>query len=150
VTELREAARAVAEGIRTLRRLTLGPDDQLEGPADVRDVIGSLSLAMSRMPQLLEQLATFLEIEHVKGTVADDQGAGAGEYVRAVSDALHRAGLDAEAMAAGLDAAREACQRVQASDRGMRRDASRREGPREATTGEDIQDGKTVGRPARP
>src|ERR1700738_151882 len=105
---------------------------------------------MSRMPQLLEQLATFLEIEHVKGTVADDQGAGAGEYVRAVSDALHRAGLDAEAMAAGLDAARDACQRGQASDRGMRRDASRGEGPREATTGEDIQDGKTVGRPARP
>ena len=150
MTELREAARAVAEGIRTLHRLTLGPDDQLGGPADVRDVIGSLSLAMSRMPQLLGQIAAYLEIEQVKGTFGDGRPPGAGEHVRAASDALHRAGLDAEAMAAALDAAREACQRVQASGPGMRRDASRGEEPREATTGEDIQDGKTVGRPARP
>jgi hypothetical protein len=107
VTELREAARAVAEGILTLHRLTLGPDDQLEGPADVRDVIGNLSLAMSRMPQLLGQLAAYLEIEQVKGTFGDGRPAGAGEHVRAASDALHRAGLDAEAMAAALDAARE-------------------------------------------
>jgi hypothetical protein len=128
VTGLREAARAVAEGIRTLHRLTLGPDDQLEGPADVRDVIGSLSLAMSRMPQLLGQLAAYLEIEQVKGTVGDGRPAVAGEHVRAASDALHRAGLDAEAMAAALDAAHEACHRVQASGPGMRGDASRGRG----------------------
>jgi hypothetical protein len=114
VTALREAANAVAEGIRTLRRLTLGPDDQLEGPADVRDVLGGLSLAMSRMPQLLGQLAAFLEVERVKGTVTDGQGGDAGEYVRVVSDALHRAGLDAETMAAALDAADEACGHVTA------------------------------------
>jgi hypothetical protein len=115
MTGLREAASAVAEGIAALHLLTLGPDDQLEGPADMREVIGSLSLAMSGMPQLLGQLAAFLEIEQVKGTVTDDQGADAREYVRAVSDALHRAGLDAEAMAAALDAAREACERVTAA-----------------------------------
>ncbi len=128
MTGLSEAASAVAEGIRTLHQLTLGPDDQLDGPADVRDVIGSLSLAMFRMPQLLGQLAAFLEIEHVKGTLADDQGVGAGEHVRAVSDALHRAGLDAEAMAAALDAAHEACEHVQAIDPEMRKDASRGRG----------------------
>ena len=99
----------MAEGVRALIHLTLGPDDELEGPADVREVIGSLSLAMSRMPQLLEQLATYLEIEHVKGIVADEHGGDAGVHVRTVSEALHRAGLDAEAMAAALDAARAAC-----------------------------------------
>jgi hypothetical protein len=122
---LREAADTVAEGIAALHRLTLGPDDQLEGPADVQDVISSLSLALSRMPQLLGQLAVFLEIEQVKGAVSDHKGGDAGEHVRAVSDALHRAGLDAEAMAAALDAAHEACHRVQPLDPGRRRDASR-------------------------
>jgi hypothetical protein len=104
-----DVAGAVAEGIRTLHHLTLGPGDQLEGPNDVRDVIGALSLAVSRMPQLLGQLAVFLEIEQVKGTLAGQDSA---EHVRAVSDALHRAGLDAEAMAAALDGASDACERV--------------------------------------
>jgi hypothetical protein len=125
MTRLRETASAVTEGVAALSRLTLGPDDQLDGPADVRDVIGSLSLAVSRMPQLLGQLAVFLEIEQVKGAVAGDQEADAGGYVREVSDALHRAGVDAEAMTAALDTAREACERVQVSDPGMRKDAGR-------------------------
>ena len=118
MTGLRETASAVADGVAALQRLTLGPDDQLEGPADVRDVVGCLSLAMSRMPQLFGQLAAFLEIEYVQGTVADgDPGdpAGPGQQVRAVSEALHRAGLDAGAMAAALDAARAACDRVRPS-----------------------------------
>jgi len=88
-------AGAVAEGIRTLHHLTLGPGDQLEGPNDVRDVIGALSLAVSRMPQLLGQLAVFLEIEQVKGTLAGQDSA---EHV--------------QAMAAALDGARDACERV--------------------------------------
>ena len=125
MTSLRKTASAVAEGVAALSRMTLGPDDQLDGPADVRDVIGSLSLAVSRMPQILGQLAVFLEIEQVKGAVADDQGADARDYVREVSDALHRAGVDAEAMTAALDAAREACERVQVPDPGMRKEAWR-------------------------
>jgi hypothetical protein len=112
---LRETARLLAEGVMMLNYLTLGPGDQLECPDDVSDVLGSLSVAMSRIPQLLGQLAVFLEIEHVKGTVAHSQGADAGERVRAVSEALHRAGLDAETMAAALDAAREACAELAAS-----------------------------------
>jgi hypothetical protein len=109
MARLRETASAVAEDIAALHHLTLGPGDVLEGPADVRDVIASLSLAMSRMPQLFGQLADFLEIEHVKGTISGGREDDAGPCVRAVSDGLHRAGLDAEAMAAALDAAREAC-----------------------------------------
>jgi hypothetical protein len=129
VTGLREAADAVAEGIRTLQQLTLGPDDQLEGPVGVREVIGGLSLAVSRMPQLLGQLAAFLEIEHVRGALVGGEGVGAGEDVRAVSDALHRAGLDAEAMAAALDVAHDACDRVQAVGSELPKDALGAEGP---------------------
>jgi hypothetical protein len=125
MTRLSETASAVAEGLAALSRMTLGPDDQLDGPADVRDVIGGLSLAVSRIPQLLGQLAVFLEIEQVKGAVADNQGADARDYVREVSDALHRAGADAEAMTAALDAAREACEHVQVSGPGMQKEGWR-------------------------
>ncbi|MGA8455415.1 MAG: hypothetical protein WB800_08425 [Streptosporangiaceae bacterium] len=106
---LRRTAISVAEAVRALQDLTLGPGDELQNPADVADVIASLSLAMSLMPQLLGQLAAFLEVEHVKGAVSHGQGVGAASCVRAVSDALDRAGLDAETMAAALDAAHEAC-----------------------------------------
>jgi len=116
MTRLQQAARAVAEGISALNQLTLGPDDQLESPADVSDVVASLSLAMSLMPRLLGQLAAFLEVEHVKEVFAGGQKAGTGARVRAVSDALHRAGLDAEAMAAALDTARGECAQLQASE----------------------------------
>ncbi len=116
--KLRTTASAVAEAIAALHHLTLGPDDELADPDDVRDVMASLSLAMSRMPQLLGQLAAFLEIEHVKGTVAHGQGSDAGECVRMVSEGLHRAGLDAEAMAAALDAAHEACAELTAAKPG--------------------------------
>ena len=116
MTRLQQAARAVAEGITALNQLTLGPRDELESPSDVTDVVAGLSLAMSLMPQLLGQLATFLEVEHVKEVLAGGQKAGIGERVRAVSDALHRAGLDAEAMAAALDTAHAACAHLQASD----------------------------------
>ena len=112
MAELRKTAISVAEAVGALQQLTLGPADELENPADVANVIASLSLAMSLMPQLLGQLAAFLEIEHVKGAVAQGEGTGAAESVRAVSDALHQAGLDAEAMAAALDSARGACQEL--------------------------------------
>jgi hypothetical protein len=106
------AADGVADGVGALCRLTLGPEDRLRGPADVSGVAAGLGRAMSLLPQLFGQLAAFLEVEHVKGAIAP--GAGAGEAVRDVSDALHRAGLDAEAMAAALDAVCHACGQLQA------------------------------------
>ena len=111
-TTLRQTASKVTDDVGALCRLTLGPQDQLRGPADVSNVVASLSLAASLLPQLFGQLAVFLEVEYVKGTIAP--GPGAGQQVRAVSDALHRAGLDAEAMAAALAAAREASTHLQA------------------------------------
>jgi hypothetical protein len=110
---LSRTAASVPEAVRALQHLTLGPADELASPADVAEVIAGLSLAISLMPQLFGQLAAFLEVENVKGTVSHGRGAGAAGRVRAVSEALHRAGLDAEAMAAALDAAHEACAELQ-------------------------------------
>jgi hypothetical protein len=112
---LSRTATSVPEAVRALQHLTLGPADELRSPADVADVIAGLSLAISLMPQLFGQLAAFLEVENVKGAVSHGRGTGAAGYVRAVSDALHRAGLDAEAMAAALDAAHEACAELRAA-----------------------------------
>ena len=106
---LRATAVAVAEGIGALHRLTLGPGDELGGPDDVADVLASLVLAVSRMPRLFGQLAAFLEVEHVQGAIGPGGPADVGEVrVRAVSEALYRASLDAETMAAALDAAQRA------------------------------------------
>jgi hypothetical protein len=115
MARLRATAAAVADGVAALQGLTLGPGDELESPADVRDVLASLSQAMAQMPQLLGQLAVFVEIEHVKGGISDRPDAAAAGHVRAVSEALHRAGLDAESMAAALGAATEACASLRAS-----------------------------------
>ena len=112
MTTLRQAAGAMADGAGALCRLTLGPQDRLRGPADVSDVVAGLSAAASLLPQLFGQRAAFLEVEYVKGAIA--AGPAAGPKVRAISDALHRAGLDAEAMAAALATAREEITHLQA------------------------------------
>jgi hypothetical protein len=114
MARLRATAAAVADGVAALQDLTLGPADELESPADVRDVLASLSQAMAQLPQRLGQLAVFVEIEHVKGAISGGPDAGAAGHVRAVSDVLHRAGRDAETMAAALAAAKEACASLRA------------------------------------
>lgn len=114
-TRLQEATRQVAEGVQLLTRLTCGPADELEHPADVRNVVAGLWTGVSQMPPLLGQLAAFLEVENVRGTVARQDGADASAAVHAVSDALHRAGLDAEAMAAALETARTSCEQLTAA-----------------------------------
>ena len=111
-TTLRRAASAVADGVGSLCGLTLGPQDRLRGPADVAEVVAGVSVAVSLLPQLFGQLAAFLEVEYVRGAIAG--GPAAGQRVRAISDALHRAGLDAEAMAAALAAAGEEVTHLQA------------------------------------
>jgi len=116
MTGLREAAGQVTEGIAALSRLSRGPGDELRDPADVRHVIGALAVALSGSPEVLTQLAAFLEVENVRGGVVGTDGSDAGATVRAVSDALHRASLDAEAMAAALHSALACCQQLTAHD----------------------------------
>jgi hypothetical protein len=112
MTDIRETTRQIGDAIRTLLGLTCGPADELRHPADVRDIASGLRQAISRMPELFGQLAAFLEVENVRGTIASQGGTGVTAAVREVSEALHRAGLDAEAMTAALEAAVASCERV--------------------------------------
>lgn len=52
-------AQEAAEAIRTLNHLTRGGD--LRYPADVYTMLGALSVLVERLPQTLQQLASFLE-----------------------------------------------------------------------------------------
>ena len=118
MTALQDATRLVAAGVHMLTSLTCGPGDELRDPADVRAVIGALAVALSGTPEVLTQLAVFLEVENVRGGLVGTGGGDAGAEVRGVSEALHRASLDAEAMAAALEAALACCQQVTVHARG--------------------------------
>lgn len=64
-------ARSAAEAIRGLNHATLGGDG-LEQPADAYAVLGELSLAASRLPQLLEQVGRWLAASLAGGRLGCD------------------------------------------------------------------------------
>jgi len=66
-------ARAAAEAIRSLNHATLGGDG-LGQPADAYAVLGELSLAASRLPQLLGQVGTWLAAALAGGRLGCDDG----------------------------------------------------------------------------
>jgi len=68
-------ARTAAEAIRSLNHTTLGGDG-LEQPADACAVLGELSLAASRLPQLLEQIGRWLATALAAGRLSCDDGTG--------------------------------------------------------------------------
>jgi len=50
----------------------------------------------------------WVRAEHAAGRLAHDSGGDAGEYAKAVADALQRASTDAETLGAAFESAREA------------------------------------------
>lgn len=66
-------ARSAAEAIRSLNHATLGGDG-LEQPADAYAVLGELSLAASRLPQLLGQVGRWLATALASGRLGCDDG----------------------------------------------------------------------------
>jgi hypothetical protein len=66
-------ARTAAEAIRSLNHATLGADG-LGQPADACEVLGELSLAASRLPQLLGQVGTWLAAALAGGRLGCDDG----------------------------------------------------------------------------
>lgn len=66
-------ARTAAEAIRSLNHATLGGDG-LGQPADAYAVLGELSLAASRLPQLLGQVGRWLAAALAAGRLACDDG----------------------------------------------------------------------------
>jgi len=66
-------ARTAAEAVRSLNHATLGGDG-LEQPSDAYEVLGELSLAASRIPQLLGQVGRWLAAALAAAQLGCDDG----------------------------------------------------------------------------
>jgi hypothetical protein len=113
VTELastmtpREIASQAAHAIAVLNELTHG-GGELSNPGDVRAIVRSLELIGQGLPQLCEQLARFLVIQHEDGQLTNADGLDADDSVTEVIEALAAAGQAADMMTAALNEARAA------------------------------------------
>jgi hypothetical protein len=99
-------AQAAAEAIRGLAHATLH-DDGLGQPSDAYDVLGSLSLAASRLGQALAQVARFLDLALADGRLGHDLGEDPCFAVESAGLFLDDARLSAAALAGGLGAAQQ-------------------------------------------
>ena len=68
----REVGNVLAEAVRVLNYATLAEAPGLDGPADAYSLLGALYTATMRLPQLLTQLARFLDDWRASGQLADD------------------------------------------------------------------------------
>ena len=115
VTELastmtpREIANQAAHAIAVLNELTNG-GGELSNSTDVRSIVRSLELIGQGLPQLCEQLARFLVIQHEDGQLTNADGLDPDDSVTEVIEALSAAGQAADMMTAALTEARAASQ----------------------------------------
>lgn len=105
----REIASQAAHAISVLNEVTHG-GGELSNPGDVRAIVRSLELIGQGLPQLCEQLARFLVIQHEDGQLTDADGLDPDGCVTEVIEALAAAGQAADMMTAALNEARAACQ----------------------------------------
>jgi hypothetical protein len=104
-----EIADQAAHAIAVLNELTHG-GGELSNAGDVRAIVRSLELIGQSLPQLYEQLARFLVVQHEDGQLMHEEGLEAGESVTEVIEALAAAGQAADMMTAALTEARTATQ----------------------------------------
>jgi hypothetical protein len=104
-----EIASQAARAIAVLNELTHG-GGELTNARDVRAIVGSLELIGQSLPQLYEQLARFLVVQHEDGQLMHEEGLETGESVTEVIEALAAAGQAADMMTAALTEARTATQ----------------------------------------
>jgi hypothetical protein len=99
-------ARTAAEAIRSLNHATLGGDG-LGQPAGACAVLGELSLAASRLPQLLGQVGRWLAAALAAGRLGCDDGTDPAGAVSGAWLFLSDARGSAAALARDLDQARQ-------------------------------------------
>jgi hypothetical protein len=104
-----EIASQAAHAIAVLNELTHG-GGELTNPNDVRAIVGSLELIGQGLPQLYEQLARFLVVQHEDGQLTHETGLDADDSVTEAIEALAAAGQAADMMTAALTEARAAAQ----------------------------------------
>ena len=102
-----EIASQAAHAIRVLNELTHG-GGELSNSGDVRAIVTSLELIGQDLPQLCEQLARFLVIQHEDGQLAHEDGQDPDDSVTEIIEALTAAGQAADMMTAALGEARRA------------------------------------------
>jgi hypothetical protein len=102
-----EIAGQAANAIRALNEVTHG-GGELSSATDVQHIVASLELIGQELPQLCEQLARFLVIQHEDGQVRQLDGQDTGGSVTDVVEALAAAGQAADMMTAALSEARTA------------------------------------------
>lgn len=105
-----EAAQEAADAIKALNYATLPHDGYpgLESPSDVYDVIGSLKVALQRMPQALQQSSLWLGEKYAAGNVGHDSGTDAGQDVGNTRYLMDQAGEMAAELGALLNRAHSA------------------------------------------
>jgi hypothetical protein len=104
-----EIASQAAQAITVLNEVTHG-GGELSNPGDVRAIVGSLELIGQSLPQLCEQLARFLVIQHEDGLLTHDSGLDPDGSVTEVIEALAAAGQAADMMTAAFTEARAVSQ----------------------------------------
>ena len=105
----REIASQAAHAIAVLNELT-HVGGELSNSSDVRAIVASLELIGQSLPQLYEQLARFLVVQHEDGQLAHEAGIDADGSVTDVIEALAAAGQAADMMTAALTEARSVSQ----------------------------------------
>ena len=102
-----QAAELIAEGMRYLNRATAPGAGGLETPGDVYSLLGALGDVPGRLPQLLGQIAAWLQNQPAAGKIGVDRGS----VIEAVAEAcmgLGDATTGAGQTRAGLDRAHQA------------------------------------------
>ena len=99
-------ARTAAEAIRGLNHATRC-DAGLGQPAAAYDILGALSLAASRLPQLIGQVAAWLDRALAAGRLGHDLGEDPSFAVEAAAVFLGDARGSAATLAGDLDAAQQ-------------------------------------------
>jgi hypothetical protein len=86
--ETRRVADLLAECVRHLNHATMPAQEGLQYPQDVYTLLGHLTTAMQRMPQLMRQLAAFMEAQSATGRLADHNHQDAALWARVVAHDL--------------------------------------------------------------
>jgi hypothetical protein len=101
----REVGNVLAEAVRVLNYATLGDVPGLDCPADAYTLFGALYTATSRLPQLLGQIADFLDDQLAGGNLADDHQRDPSRLIRSAMTHLQYAQVAAHDVTGRLRAA---------------------------------------------
>ena len=112
-------ARTAAEAIRGLN-WTTNSAAGLDQPSTAYDIIGALSLAASRLPQLITQITRYLDQAASAGRLGHDFGEDPATAVEATVIFLDDARLSAAALSGDLDAAWQQLAPISATPRPAR------------------------------